>query len=134
MIGFFFSFVSSSGDEKREEKKKPSISDMMISTFSVYTTPINRSYWGKLKALMNHAQAYFFAPNLDFRGSEEAEAINGATGEKKVREAVARSVERRKETVEEPAKSAYEIAGKTMKKTKDQFKKSFNLYLFLNFV
>ncbi|KAJ4718799.1 hypothetical protein OWV82_010435 [Melia azedarach] len=72
VICFCFSFVSGYGDEQHEEKKKPSISEMIKCTFSVYTTPICRSYWDKLKALMNQAQAYFFPPNLDFRGSEEA--------------------------------------------------------------
>ncbi|KAJ0075488.1 hypothetical protein Patl1_34945 [Pistacia atlantica] len=55
-----------------------------------------------------------------FRVKDEA-----GDGGEKVKGAVAKSIEKSKATVEESAKSAAEIAGKTVQKTKDKVKKSF---------
>ncbi|KAK3035547.1 hypothetical protein RJ639_034752 [Escallonia herrerae] len=98
--------------------------------FSTRTTAVPRadigsstsSYWVKARALIDHVQAYFFPPNLDFRGSsEEAEAAGGkgvgGAGEK-VKEAVKESLEKSKATVEDSAKSAAEAVHKTAKMMK----------------
>ncbi|KAK3004325.1 hypothetical protein RJ639_018549 [Escallonia herrerae] len=91
-------------------------------TTAVHTGSSTSSFWMKARALIDHVQAYLFPPNLDFRGSrEEAEATGGegvgGAGEK-VKEAVTKSLEKSKATVEDSAKSAAEAVHKTAKMMK----------------
>lgn len=67
-------------------------------------------YWDKVKAQIKQAHAYLFPPNIDFKGSAEAEYSDqgGAGAGEKVKEAVAKSLEKTKETVEGSARSAAE--------------------------
>lgn len=84
ILCMFFIFVSAFGDEdiqksfddddrhtEHEEVKEPSTTlETLKSTFALYTSassPLSSSssYWGKLKASLNQAQAYFFPPNLE---------------------------------------------------------------------
>lgn len=90
ILCMFFIFVSAFGDEdiqksfddddrhtEHEEVKEPSTTlETLKSTFALYTSassPLSTSssssssssYWGKLKASLNQAQAYFFPPNLE---------------------------------------------------------------------
>ncbi|PON31161.1 Transmembrane protein [Parasponia andersonii] len=87
------------------------------------TSPEATSNWDKLRLLVKHAHAYLFPPNLE--GGEESEAVRGSSGEK-VKGAVARSLEKSKEAVEDSAKSAAKIAGETVKRTKDKFEHTFS--------
>ncbi|KAJ0006795.1 hypothetical protein Pint_30551 [Pistacia integerrima] len=125
---FIFVFVSGAErqekpEQKQEEEEKASIFQVVKSLFTVYTSsPISRrSYWEKVKTAINRVQAHFFPPNLDFRVKDEA-----GDGGEKVKGAVAKSIEKSKATLEGSAKSAAEIAGKTVQKTKDKVKKSFS--------
>lgn len=57
-------------EEAAEEVKEPSTTlETLKSTFALYTSasPLSSSssYWGKLKASLNRAQAYLFPPNLE---------------------------------------------------------------------
>lgn len=61
-------------EEAAEEVKEPSTLETLKSTFALYTSassPLSTSsggsssYWGKLKASLNQAQAYLFPPNLE---------------------------------------------------------------------
>ncbi|XP_031272154.1 uncharacterized protein LOC116130579 [Pistacia vera] len=148
---FIFVFVSGAErqekpEQKQEEEEKASIFQVVKSLFTVSTSsPISgRSYWEKVKTAINRVQAHFFPPNLEyssvkftfllltyvsengmikysFRVKDEA-----GDGGEKVKGAVAKSIEKSKATLEGSAKSAAEIAGKTVQKTKDKVKKSFS--------
>ncbi|CAK7323783.1 unnamed protein product [Dovyalis caffra] len=83
------------------------------------------SFWDKVRTVFNQAQASIFPPNLDFRGRDEALGHGDATGTgEKMKEAVAKSVEKGKATVEDSARSAAKIASETLQKTKEKVKKS----------
>uniref|UniRef100_A0A5B6ZNK7 Uncharacterized protein n=1 Tax=Davidia involucrata TaxID=16924 RepID=A0A5B6ZNK7_DAVIN len=127
LLFFFIIFLCAVGNEEKsntEEKKTSAI-------FSLPTTTITTST-SKLKTLLNRARAYFFPPNLDFRGSDEAKAeaeaeaeaeakANGGGGiGHKVKEAAVKS----KATVEDSAKSTAKLAGETMQKTVNKVKQS----------
>ncbi|PON83611.1 hypothetical protein TorRG33x02_205680 [Trema orientale] len=129
----FTSTTSVVGDEEgREIERKPIkaslierltsllyVSSPTPSTTTTTTSPEATSNWDKLRLLVKHVHAYLFPPNLE--GGEESEAVRGSSGEK-VKGAVARSLEKSKEAVEDSAKSAAKIAGETVKRTKDKVK------------
>nr|GMC90620.1 uncharacterized protein LOC109227352 [Ipomoea batatas] len=84
------------------------------------------AYWTKLDSLIQKGRAFFFSPpNLDFRqGTEEApKAMEEGTGEK-VKEAVVKSVDKSKATVEDSAKSAAKLAGETVGKATQKLKET----------
>ncbi|KAI7985641.1 hypothetical protein LOK49_LG14G02298 [Camellia lanceoleosa] len=112
-------------------KAYTSLSERVKDMFSLSsTTPpptprIWSSSWNKAQSLFNQLQAYFFPPNLDFRGRKEMESDGGAAGEK-VKEAMAKSFGKSRATVEDSAKSAAKFAGETLHTTADKVKKSFS--------
>ncbi|CAL5439306.1 unnamed protein product [Camellia sinensis] len=116
-------------------KAYTSLSERVKAMFSLSsTTPtptptptprIWSSSWNKAQSLFNQLQAYFFPPNLDFRGRKEVESDGGAAGEK-VKEAMAKSFGKSRATVEDSAKSAAKFAGETLHITADKVKKSFS--------
>nr|GMC84586.1 uncharacterized protein LOC109227352 [Ipomoea batatas] len=97
-------------------KRRHPIVETAMALISLPTTfPDTSAYWTKLDSLIQKGRAFFFSPpNLDFRqGTEEApKAMEEGTGEK-VKEAVVKSVDKSKATVEDSAKSAAKLAGET---------------------
>ncbi|KVI05835.1 hypothetical protein Ccrd_015858 [Cynara cardunculus var. scolymus] len=79
-------------------------------------------YWLKMKALFNHATSYLFPPNLEGRISNDEPVIESEGGSgSKVKEAVAKSLDKGTATVEESAKSAAEKMHQTAQKLKNAF-------------
>ncbi|KAK2965483.1 hypothetical protein RJ640_008277 [Escallonia rubra] len=120
--------------QEEEEIPTTDLLETAKRMFSTRTTAVPRadigsstsSYWMKARALIDHLQAYLFPPNLE--GSiEEAEATGGegvgGAGEK-VKEAVTKSLEKGKATVEDSAKSAAEAAAEAVHKTAKMMKRS----------
>ncbi|CAA7056702.1 unnamed protein product [Microthlaspi erraticum] len=92
-------------------------------TTTVWLSKIKQSgnnYWGKLKESLGRGHARFFPPNIDFRGKDDPSM--GAAG--KMKEAVTRSFEHSKDTVEEAARSAGEVARDTAEAVKEKVKRS----------
>ncbi|KAF8007629.1 hypothetical protein BT93_K1586 [Corymbia citriodora subsp. variegata] len=121
---FVLSFVLAEhppvADDRHPEQKPRSVVHQIMSSASLLN-------WEKLAALARQAHAYFFPPNLDFRGgSVDDEKGGGAAKEvgEKVREAVAQSVEKAKSAVEDSAKSAAEMADATAHKAAEKVKKT----------
>ncbi|KAF8411571.1 hypothetical protein HHK36_004126 [Tetracentron sinense] len=109
--------LSAVGDGGHQEEK-PSLMGIARSIFS-FTTTSPVSSWDKLKPLINQVQMYLFPPNIDFRRNDEAE-----TGGERMKEAVEKSVETSKATIEETAKSAAKVVGEAMHKTAEKVKGS----------
>jgi len=119
VVSFLFVFsvnVSSEADFQgavpREDK-----------TTTVWLSKIKQSgnnYWGKLKESLGRGHARFFPPNIDFRGKDDPSM--GAGG--KMKEAVTRSFEHSKDTVEGAARSAAEVARDTAEAVKEKVKRS----------
>ncbi|XP_009345350.2 uncharacterized protein LOC103937164 isoform X1 [Pyrus x bretschneideri] len=116
-----------------EQPKKPSMWEMTKNAFSLYTSSPLRvpTYLDKSKTLFNQIRAYFFPPNLDFRGSMgnielEPGSSGGDGAGGKVTEVVGKSFGKSKETVEDSAKSAAKIVGERVQKTKEKVKRSFS--------
>nr|GMC82446.1 uncharacterized protein LOC109227352 [Ipomoea batatas] len=99
-------------------KRRHPIVETAMAMFSLPTTfPDTSAYWTKLDSLIQQGRAFFFSspPNLDFRqGTDEdaPKAMEEGTGEK-VKEAVVKSVDKSKATIEDSAKSAAKVAGET---------------------
>ncbi|KAM4113312.1 hypothetical protein ACJW30_05G210900 [Castanea mollissima] len=122
-----FLFTVGDGDQQNLKGHKRLLSfpaERLRSMFSFPKTT-STSYWEKVKTLINQAHAYFFPPNIDFRGGYEAEA-NEAAGSAgvKVKEAVTQSLGKIKATVEDSAKTAAKVVGETVKNTKEKVKNS----------
>ncbi|PON85670.1 hypothetical protein TorRG33x02_185260 [Trema orientale] len=107
--------------QRLEIDNKQSFTKILQNTISLLKSSQKRS-WEKIKAVMQEFQFQYFPPNLDFRGSDEAN-LGGGTGGK-MKQAVGKSFDKSKETVEGTAKSAAEVVGKTMDKTTKKVKKS----------
>ncbi|KAF8053126.1 hypothetical protein N665_1462s0011 [Sinapis alba] len=93
-------------------------------TATVWLARIKRSgndYWSKLKESLGRGHSYFFPPNIDFRGKDDA--VKMGAGEK-VKEAVTRSFEHSKDTMEEAARSAAEVACDAAEVVKEKMKRS----------
>ncbi|XP_050382762.1 uncharacterized protein LOC126799575 [Argentina anserina] len=134
-------FTVRDGEEREREEvpiHKPSLWEIFKNGFPPYTSsPLKvSSYRDKLKSLTSQLHAYFFPPNLDFRGTtsgdDEARVDQssspgggGGAGEK-VKEALSKSFVKSKETVEDTAKSAARAVGETMHETKENVKRSFS--------
>ncbi|KAF2617150.1 hypothetical protein F2Q68_00042250 [Brassica cretica] len=94
-------------------------------TSTVWLSRIKQSgndYWAKLKESLGRGHARFFPPNIDFRGKDDASM--GAGG--KMKEAVTRSFEHSKDTVEEAARSAAEVTCDAAEAVKEKVKRSFS--------
>ncbi|VVA91579.1 unnamed protein product [Arabis nemorensis] len=92
-------------------------------TTTVWLSTIKQSgnnYWAKLKETLGRGHSRFFPPNIDFRGKDDPTM---GTGEK-VKEAVTRSFEHSKDTVEEAARSAAEVACDAAGAVKEKVKRS----------
>uniref|UniRef100_A0A1J3ITJ1 Transmembrane protein n=1 Tax=Noccaea caerulescens TaxID=107243 RepID=A0A1J3ITJ1_NOCCA len=92
-------------------------------TTTVWLSKIKQSgnnYWGKLRETLGRGHARFFPPNVDFRG--KGDPSMGAGG--KMKEAVTRSFEHSKNTVEEAARSAAEVACDSAEAVKEKVKRS----------
>ncbi|KAM1113333.1 hypothetical protein ACFX13_046960 [Malus domestica] len=107
-------------DRVNEQPKKPSLWEMTKNAFSLYTSCPLRvpTYLEKAKTLFNQAQAYFFPPNLDSRGSMgniEVEPGSGGGGDggagEKVKEVVRESYGKGRDKVGDSAESAAKIEG-----------------------
>ncbi|XP_030971184.1 uncharacterized protein LOC115991548 [Quercus lobata] len=121
-----FLFTVGDGDQQNLEGHKRILyfPKRLRSMFSFPKTT-STSYWEKVKTLINLAHAYFFPPNIDFRGGDEAEANEASGGAgAKVKEAVTQSLGKSKATVEDSAKTAAKIVGETVKNTKEKVKNS----------
>ncbi|KAJ9139566.1 hypothetical protein P3X46_030291 [Hevea brasiliensis] len=115
ILCFFSIVVSSVGDGHKDQEKRPALS---------FPETLARTYWDWAKTIVHRAQAYFFPPNIDFRGSNGAgEQTDMGAGEK-VKEAVAESLGKTRATVEDSAKSAAKVASETVHKTKEKVKRS----------
>ncbi|XP_024186216.1 uncharacterized protein LOC112190935 [Rosa chinensis] len=144
ILVYTFAFTVRDGEEREREEvriAKPSLWEIFKNGFSVYTSsPLKvTSYWEKVKSLVRQLHAYFFPPNLDFRGTSSSEEARidqpsspriggdggGGAGEK-VKEAVSKSFGKSKATVEDTAKSAAKAVGETVQKTKEKVKRSFS--------
>ncbi|KFK43886.1 hypothetical protein AALP_AA1G186700 [Arabis alpina] len=77
-------------------------------------------YWAKLKETLGRGHSRFFPPNIDFRGKDDPAM---GTGEK-MKEAVTRSFGHSKDTVEEAARSAAEVACDAAEAVKERVKRS----------
>ncbi|WCJ37140.1 hypothetical protein M5689_018295 [Euphorbia peplus] len=120
MIFLPFCWGSEMHANANERALRPPFSEMLTSMFFNF------------KSIFNRAQPFFFPPNLDFRGSskpreegnKERMMDRGGAPEDTLKEAVAESVGKTKATVEESAKSAAELATKTIKETKEKVKRT----------
>ncbi|KAJ8557780.1 hypothetical protein K7X08_004546 [Anisodus acutangulus] len=108
-----------------EGKSKPPIIETVKKMFSFPTsfsqTPT--SYWSKLESLFKQGKAYFSPPTLDFRDSQEAQDREEGVA---LKEAVLKSLDKSKATIEESAKSAAKLAGDAMQKTTNKLKRTFS--------
>ncbi|CAK9146095.1 unnamed protein product [Ilex paraguariensis] len=124
-LTFFFIFLLSAAGNEAEQsdmeigENKRSAFETVRSMFSLPSVSTS-SYWMKVKTMMNQAQTYFFPPNLDFRSSDEAEAIEGGGAGEKVKVAAVKTWGKSKSTVEDSAK----LAGETLQKTAHKVKES----------
>ncbi|CAH2037291.1 unnamed protein product [Thlaspi arvense] len=92
-------------------------------TTTVWLSKIKQSgnnYWGKLKETLGRGHSRFFPPNIDFRGKDDPAMGAG----EKMKEAVTRSFEHSKGTVEEAARSAAEVACDAAEAVKEKVKSS----------
>ncbi|KAG5387057.1 hypothetical protein IGI04_038527 [Brassica rapa subsp. trilocularis] len=92
-------------------------------TTTVWFSRIKQSgndYWGKLKESLGRGHARFFPPNIE--GKDDPSM--GAGG--KMKEAVTRSFEHSKDSVEEAARSAAEVACDAAEAVKEKVKRSFS--------
>ncbi|ESQ35123.1 hypothetical protein EUTSA_v10008985mg [Eutrema salsugineum] len=78
------------------------------------------SYWAKLKETLGRGHSRLFPPNIDFRGKDDASMGAG----EKMKEAVTRSFENSKDTVEGAARSAAEVACDAAESVKEKVKRS----------
>nr|GMC89295.1 uncharacterized protein LOC102581787 [Ipomoea batatas] len=110
-------------------KRRHPIVETAMALFSLPTTfPDTSAYWTKLDSLIQQGRAFFFfsPPNLDFRQGTEDEApkaMEEGTGEK-VKDAVVKSVDKSKATIEDSAKSAAKLAGETVGKATQKLKET----------
>nr|GMC86554.1 hypothetical protein DM860_014299 [Ipomoea batatas] len=131
LIIIFFSHAVAGGGEaegmEAVRKRRHPIVETAMALFSLPTTfPDTSAYWTKLDSLIQQGRAFFFSPpNLDFRqGTEDApKAMEEGTGEK-VKEAVVKSVDKSKATIEDSAKSAAKMAGETVGKATQKLKET----------
>ncbi|CAN8304975.1 unnamed protein product [Cochlearia groenlandica] len=79
----------------------------------------SQNYLTKVTKTFGLGHSYFFPPNVDFGGKDDAAMGTG----QKVKEAAAKSFEKSKETVEEVARSAAEVASDTAEAVKEKAKK-----------
>ncbi|CAN0880440.1 hypothetical protein LINGRAHAP2_LOCUS13647 [Linum grandiflorum] len=91
------------------------------------------TYLDRIKAAATWAQTRFFPPRLNYatnKGADKmmngAEEEGAATGGGKVKEAVAKSIEKGKETLESTAKSAARMATQTAHEAKEKVKKTYS--------
>ncbi|XP_056864411.1 uncharacterized protein LOC108855468 isoform X2 [Raphanus sativus] len=91
-------------------------------TATVWLTRVKRSgndYWSKLKETLCRGHSHFFPPNIE--GKDDAVEIGAG---EKMKEAVTRSFEYSKDTVEEAARSAAEVACDAAEAVKEKMKRS----------
>ncbi|KAL0865234.1 hypothetical protein Bca101_044352 [Brassica carinata] len=93
-------------------------------TATVWLSKIKGSgndYWSRLKETLGRGHSRFFPPNIDFRGKDDA--VEMGAGEK-MKEAVTISFEHSKDTVEEAARSAAEVACDAAEAVKEKVQRS----------
>ncbi|KAG2259562.1 hypothetical protein Bca4012_055705 [Brassica carinata] len=120
LVIFFVLSVNVASDEGYERPVPPE-----DKTTTVWFSRIKQSgndYWAKLKESLGRGHARFFPPNIDFRGKRDASMGAGET----MKEAVTRSFEHSKDTVEEAARSAAEVACDAAEAVKEKVKRSFS--------
>ncbi|KAL7152285.1 hypothetical protein ABFS83_04G086900 [Erythranthe nasuta] len=108
---FIFLIVHAGGANQRQTESaqsRMSVIDAAKTLFSLPTTISPFTWFHKLKSLFIHP------PNLDFRGGG-GEGSEGAA--EKVKEAVVKSLDKSKSTVEDSAKTAAELAEEAVGKT-----------------
>ncbi|CAN4098052.1 unnamed protein product [Withania somnifera] len=129
IISLNYSFGSVGGGKEEELKEqqlhmksRTPIIETVKSMFSFPQTSTN--YWSKFESFIKQGKGYFSPPTLDFRDSQEAQTREkgGAPGEM-VKEAVLKSLDKGKATMEESAKSAARLA---VHKTKNKVKRTFS--------
>ncbi|EYU45936.1 hypothetical protein ABFS82_04G088300 [Erythranthe guttata] len=104
---FIFFIVHAGGanqGQTESAQSRMSVTDAAKTLFSLPTTISPFTWFHKLKSLFIHP------PNLDFREGSEGAA-------EKVKEAVVKSLDKSKSTVEESAKTAAELAEEAVGKT-----------------
>ncbi|XP_057421180.1 uncharacterized protein LOC130715144 [Lotus japonicus] len=99
--------------QDQDHPEKPLLSKVLLDTISLLRKS-HKSSWEKIKTVIHDLQMQFSPPNLDFRGGGETEHD--------VKEAVGKSFDRSKETVEETAKSAANVVGEAIHKTTEKVK------------
>ncbi|XP_013586868.1 PREDICTED: uncharacterized protein LOC106295496 [Brassica oleracea var. oleracea] len=112
---FFFVFSANVSSEAVPPEDK---------TATVWLSRIKRSgndYWSKFKETLGRGHSRFFPPNIDFRGKDDAAEMGAG---EKMKEAVTRSFEHSKDTVEEAARSAAEVACDATEAVKEKMKRS----------
>ncbi|KAF3606938.1 hypothetical protein DY000_02045574 [Brassica cretica] len=112
---FFFVFSANVSSEAVPPEDK---------TATVWLSRIKRSgndYWSKFKETLGRGHSRFFPPNIDFRGKDDAAEMGAG---EKMKEAVTRSFEHSKDTVEEAARSAAEVACDAAEAVKEKMKRS----------
>ncbi|KAK7318533.1 hypothetical protein RJT34_03236 [Clitoria ternatea] len=81
----------------------------------------HKSSWEKIKTVIRDLQMQFSPPNLDFRGKEEELGSGGV--KQTLKDAVGKSFDQSKETVEGSAESAAKALGEAIQKTAEKVKK-----------
>ncbi|CAL1373953.1 unnamed protein product [Linum trigynum] len=131
-LALFFISRSVDGEEVRSNVKSPAGGGEDGDGSSA---PPASGYLDRIKAAAGWAQSYFLPPGLNFfTGGATKKAAGkiidgveegggGGSGER-VKEAVARSIEKGKETMENTAKSAARMATKTAHEAKEKVKRT----------
>ncbi|WJX47661.1 hypothetical protein P8452_34325 [Trifolium repens] len=96
--------------------EKPLFSKILLDTVSLLRKS-HESSWDKIKTVIHDLQMQFSPPSLDFRGVGNADHDG-------VKEAVGKSFDKSKESVEETAKTAAELVGDAIHKTTEKVKDS----------
>ncbi|XP_004504014.1 uncharacterized protein [Cicer arietinum] len=91
--------------------EKPLFSKILLDTVSLLRKS-HKSSWEKIKTVIHDLQMQYSPPNLDFRGVEKGENEG-------VKEAVGKSFDKSKESVEGTARSAAEFVGEAIHNVKD---------------
>ncbi|KAJ0266960.1 hypothetical protein HA466_0008650 [Hirschfeldia incana] len=120
LVIFFVFSVNVASDEDYQRAVPPE--DKTTTAWFSRIKQSGNDYWAKLKESLGRGHARSFPPNIDFRGKDDASM--GAGG--KMKEAVTRSFEHSKGTVEEVARSAAEVACDAAEAVKGKVKRSFS--------